>query len=199
MAHNYIELAYENLVWNPEQELKKILEFIGGNYSREMLAFHTTADRYIRNEPWKARELRPVNRKSIGRGTRELSETKTFIIEKLAGRLLQSSGYERSKTNLNIELIAPFVFLGEVLKYFRHRYERNKSQGQGDDAIIYSDRSRFYHILLKSILMKGGCKLTVFLNLALGLSSAHYIIFSGSPPTFFVRIRGYLNIDSSPI
>lgn len=152
VAHNYLQLTYEDLVYNPEQELKKICEFIGETYNREMLHFHNTGDRYFVNEPWKAGVLRSVNRNSIGKGKRELAETKIFIIEKLLGSLLLSSGYRKSESTLKTKLLSPFVFLGEVTKYLRHRYVRTKSLGQGDDDIIRSDRSRFYHILLKSIL-----------------------------------------------
>jgi hypothetical protein len=152
VAHNYLQLAYEDLVCNPEQELKRICEFIGETYNREMLHFHKKGDRYIKNEPWKAGVLIPVNRKSIGKGKRELAATKIFITEKLTGGLLLSSGYGKAKANLKTKLLSPFVFLGEVTKYLRHRYVRTKSLGQGDDATIRSDRSRFYRILLKSVL-----------------------------------------------
>jgi hypothetical protein len=152
VTNNYLELAYEDLVGNPKQELKRICEFIGESYNREMLHFHKTSDRYIKNEPWKVGVLRPINRNSIGNGTRELTATKIFITEKLTGALLSSSGYRRTQSQLKTKLLSPIVFFGEIAKYISHRYIRTKSHGQADDGIIRSNRSKFYSILFKSIL-----------------------------------------------
>jgi hypothetical protein len=161
-AEKYIELHYENLVCNPEQELRRICGFIGENYSSKMMEFHLTAQRYIRKEPWKEGALSPVNLNSIGRGIRDLPATKIFIIEKIVGQLLKKIGYEGSKAKLPIILLAPFVFLGEILIYLKHRFQRNKSTAQSKDIFIFSDREKFYRVFLNSILSKRSHKHNFF-------------------------------------
>lgn len=88
-------LRYEDLVTEPERELRRICDFIGERYEPAMLdARATAAGVAAEHEWWKASVAGPLETSSIGRWQREMSaDARRFAALHLAG-YLRRHGYE---------------------------------------------------------------------------------------------------------
>lgn len=93
-------LYYEYLVENPELQLKKLCDFLGEEYSPEMLDFwRVNRERELepaRHMRWKMKTTMPVTAKSVGRWKKELTAIEIADFELVAGHVLVRLGYELS-------------------------------------------------------------------------------------------------------
>jgi hypothetical protein len=92
----YLELRYEDLVDNPERELKKICGYLDITYSDQMLLYYNHVEKSV---PEAKRHLWPLiteppRKDNIGRWRRELSKGLRVCFERRAGSVLQELGYE---------------------------------------------------------------------------------------------------------
>lgn len=95
-AGRYHELRYEDLVREPESELRKACVFLGLEFRDEMLRYHEHIDRSV---PESKRHIwplidRPVQPSAAGRWRREMSPSLRVCFEKRAGEALAEFGYE---------------------------------------------------------------------------------------------------------
>lgn len=99
---NYLPVRYEELVTEPEAQLRRICAFAGEEYSPEMLVpnWDPAADLF-----WFRRAEEPVTTERLGRWREELTPNQVALVEWVIGRHMQSFGYEASggrPTNLSI-------------------------------------------------------------------------------------------------
>jgi hypothetical protein len=91
------ELRYEDLVANPEAELRRLCAFLDEPYAPEMLAYDRE-NRARELEPrefdaWKVRNREAVDASAVGRWREQLSREETAWVERAAGSLLTVYGY----------------------------------------------------------------------------------------------------------
>ena len=127
-------LRYEDLVLEPERELRRLCDFLNITFAPEMLSSHQRADAVFQNEPWKEGALKPVNRQSVSAWHERLRPQQVALIEKVAANYATYGGYERhgsaSSVSLAIEAFRDFC------RYVPYKIrERFKARGefQGDE------------------------------------------------------------------
>jgi Sulfotransferase family len=89
----YFELTYEALVADPEQQLRRVCEFLGLGFEPAMLAYHERVDATsLADHP---RLAQPPQR-DVRSWRREMSRDDVEVFEAVAGELLTELGYDRA-------------------------------------------------------------------------------------------------------
>jgi hypothetical protein len=92
-SSRYLELRYEDLVVEPEVELRRVCDFLQLGFEPGMLAYHEEVEE-------SAREDHPLLAKppiaSVRRWKEELDPETTELFEAIAGRALAGLGYDRA-------------------------------------------------------------------------------------------------------
>ena len=101
-------LRYEDLVTEPERELRRICEFVGEAYEPGMLdARESAASVAAEHEWWKASVSGPLQTASVGRWKREMSaDAQRFAALHLAG-VLREHGYEGAQDAVREVAVVP--------------------------------------------------------------------------------------------
>ncbi len=86
-------IKYEDLVVDPERTLGEVCDFLGVEYSREMLGYHKRNDEPEAFKAWKGRTFEPLSPTSVGRYRHDLTERQTKEFESNCGRHLELLGY----------------------------------------------------------------------------------------------------------
>lgn len=92
----YFELRYEDLVEDPEAELREVCAFLGLRYRPAMLEYHRRVGESVPEEKrhiWPKLD-RPPTGENVGRWKRAMSASLRIAFEKRAGRTLRELGYE---------------------------------------------------------------------------------------------------------
>ncbi len=87
----YLELCYEELVAEPEQQLRRICEFASLPWEPQMLAYHGTID--VSNLPEHQRLAQPPT-PGVRNWRDEMPPAEALAFEQVAGDVLRESGYE---------------------------------------------------------------------------------------------------------
>lgn len=97
-GEKYIEVFYEKLLENPEQELKRVCNKLGVSYSEEMMNYHQKSDKIVFGDEksWKENVFKPVMKDNTQKWKKELSPTQVAKIEGGIEVLMQQLGYELS-------------------------------------------------------------------------------------------------------
>jgi len=148
---SYMEIKYEALVSNVEQQLRSICEFIGEEYSDDMLEFYKHSKAHIKNEPWKDGVYKPMNSSATDRWRNELSQAQIYVIEKIAGPLMQKLGYEESKSSLRTKLELPLISLSESVRYLEYKYKDIRMRRGPKRETIYGEKNRLYQMFFRSL------------------------------------------------
>jgi hypothetical protein len=91
----FLQIRYEDLLSDPERELRRICAFLGEEFTSSMLTFYEDP-RCFHAESQNARNLRrPVMSHNTGKWRTGMSAREIRIFESLAGELLERYGYER--------------------------------------------------------------------------------------------------------
>jgi hypothetical protein len=87
----YLPVRYERLVTQPEQELTRICEFLGEDYSLTMLVpnWDPTADR-----PWFRRAEETVTTERLGKWREELTTDEVALVEWVVGEHMHTFEYD---------------------------------------------------------------------------------------------------------
>ena len=92
----YRLVRYEDLVRDPEGELRKVCDFLNIDFSADMLAFHETVDTNLTpfERTMKAHEnlRRPPRPDDVERWRREMSRTEVATVEAIAGKTMAMVG-----------------------------------------------------------------------------------------------------------
>ena len=93
----YLEIHYENLVRSPEQELKKIFDFLGEEFLSfdERIPETTSKAHYLQYDTIHTSLKKSISGEKIGIFKSKLSQRQVEIFESIAGDLLESYGYSR--------------------------------------------------------------------------------------------------------
>lgn len=97
----FYTLKYEDLVSQPQQEMKKLSKFLEIPYHEEVFDFYKQRDASFKNHPDK--ELKtyhqslsnPINKEKIGVWKKNLSDKEVEMLETVIGEYSELSGYER--------------------------------------------------------------------------------------------------------
>jgi hypothetical protein len=96
LGSRYHEVRYEDLVMEPEAELRRICAFIGLEWDPAMLAYHQQVSKSVPDEKrhiWPLLD-KPPQRDNLDRWKREMSSGMRVAFEKRAGPMLREMGYE---------------------------------------------------------------------------------------------------------
>ncbi len=119
----YLELKYEDLVSDPEGELRLVCRFLGEEYDPAMLEYTEIAalavPRYKLD--WHERTQQKIDRTAIGKWRDKLSPADAALIERYAGEELTERGYQLSQDLPAVPPGAQLVFIGASLKYHTRR------------------------------------------------------------------------------
>ena len=88
----YLQLRYEDLVTQPEQELRNVARFLNLPYSGDMVNYHAGKTRHEPGLSAKSAWLPPVQ--GLRDWRQEMSEEDVGVFEIIAGDLLRENGYE---------------------------------------------------------------------------------------------------------
>lgn len=91
-----LRVRYEDLVDDPDHQLRRICRVADLTYDPAMVAFHEAAAGYAPDQSWMAGVHRPVNRSSLQRWRTDLAPPQVRAIEAVAGPDMDRLGYERS-------------------------------------------------------------------------------------------------------
>ncbi len=147
-GENYHEVFYEDLIENPEKELKNICELLDVSYDAEMLNFHEKADEIIQGEEkdWKDNCFKPVLSNNKNKWHKEFTENRICLIEKICRVPFQElgyieSGYLKERTILyrifHMFLSASFYFLDAAYLLY-HRFRKIKNDKYKEFRCSYS-------------------------------------------------------------
>lgn len=90
----YVSVRYEDLVHQPEEELRRLSAFLGIEFDPSMLAFHAREfSGFLAGESHKLGTLKPVYKDSTGKWREELSPSQVQLIESVLSSRMQRLGY----------------------------------------------------------------------------------------------------------
>ena len=94
---NYMEVRYEDLVLDPERELRRICAHIGECYDASILDYHRTAEREMPHDSlrWHRSSVLAPNKEKVSQWRNHLSVSDRIIFEEHAGDALDEFGYPR--------------------------------------------------------------------------------------------------------
>jgi len=124
----FYTIRYENLIENPETEIKNINHFLGIEYQASVLNFHLTIEERIKSMNTKDAEmfkkfhsnlLKPINVSKSGVWKTEMSEKDIKLADLIAGKWASRFNYQRKYHTFNPLLYIPAFFSG---LYIRSNY-----------------------------------------------------------------------------
>lgn len=124
----YIEVVYEQLVENPEKELKRICEQLGLEYSDEMMNFHQQSEGLVAKDEmnWKGNIFKPVMKDNTRKWEKELTENQIAQVEYGLKSILEKYGYE--VTNYGNSIIGFFASIPVKFASLAFAYKTRKEK-----------------------------------------------------------------------
>lgn len=120
---SFLKVRYEDLVAEPELELRRICRFVGEEFHPDMLAPERTARRFIPAESFHDEVRHPIASDRVGRWRTEMSARDLRIYEAIAGPALVRAGYplaaERAPSAAERARVAALT--GKYIAYRRAR------------------------------------------------------------------------------
>ena len=92
----FLEVKYEELLLNPEQTIQEICDFLGEEFTPEMLCFYTNGKSYPTDQINQKNLSRPLMSNNIGKWRKKMTNRQLRIFEAIAGTTLERYGYQRS-------------------------------------------------------------------------------------------------------
>jgi hypothetical protein len=141
-----IRVKYEDLLHQPQQEIHRICELIGLEYSNNILKFYESQDSRITaasGEMWHNLS-KPLMKNNFNKYKRELDPVETELFEKVAGKLLFEYGYtlenntHTTPTNFPIDQIREFDHLNLILKkeFLKSVSEKDQQKRHEQDQLL---------------------------------------------------------------
>jgi hypothetical protein len=90
----WIELRYEDLVTDPESQLRRICRFLGEAFHPDMARHHLAASKSIENGAFHESVRHPITSARVGRWRTEMSPSDLRVFEAVVGPGLTSLGYQ---------------------------------------------------------------------------------------------------------
>uniref|UniRef100_UPI0032167D1E sulfotransferase family protein n=1 Tax=uncultured Draconibacterium sp. TaxID=1573823 RepID=UPI0032167D1E len=101
-SDRYIQLSYENLIHSPEEEMKKLSQFLNIQFNPNVFDFYKSEESKntaVAGKMW-ANVTKPILKTNFNKYKKELSELEVGIFEKLAGTILEKLDYRLEKTGI---------------------------------------------------------------------------------------------------
>jgi hypothetical protein len=111
---NLYELRYEDLLDNPEKIAREICEFLGEDYSDEMLAFYKTTTSYKTDKGNDANLSKPLMQSNKEKWRETFSAKESRIFEAIAGDTLERYGYARIEPAAKVSGLEKF-YISKIL------------------------------------------------------------------------------------
>ena len=89
----YLAMHYEELVTRPEQELSRVCDFVGEEYSPAMLVPNPDRDGVL-TLPWYQRAEESLTTERMGRWREQLTPDELALVEWFVGQHMQTFGYQ---------------------------------------------------------------------------------------------------------
>ncbi|MFW6026547.1 MAG: sulfotransferase family protein [Candidatus Woesearchaeota archaeon] len=109
------EIYYEKLINEPEEEVKKLCNFLDVNYENTMLNYTDSSKELVsENEmDWKKETFKPILKKNYNKWKKYFNNKQIYIIQILCKDIFKGNEYKREKIKPNVLLIAlkPFLIL----------------------------------------------------------------------------------------
>ncbi len=123
-ADQFYELYYEDLVANPESELRKLCDYLGEQYAPEMtepakVAAFAVPERKV----WHALTHGEVTTKRVGSWRERLTPQEIGLCERVMGRALRRRGYEVTGEH-SVTVKRQLRYARRTFKKFRERASR---------------------------------------------------------------------------
>lgn len=92
----YIEVVYEQLLENPERELKRVCEQLGVEFSSDMLNYHQQSESLVAKDEmsWKGNVFKPVMKDNSRKWHKEFTKSQIAQVEYGLKGILRKYGYE---------------------------------------------------------------------------------------------------------
>ena len=121
-------MRYEDLVDEPERELRRLCGFLDEPFCEEMLEHHRRSESgFARTETHKARTFKPVTTSRVGRYRKHLSRSDIAVFQAIAGAELRAHGYELDRVPPLLGYIAAIPHMPTLvikrLRWLRKRGE----------------------------------------------------------------------------
>ena len=112
---HFLELKYEDLLVDPEANLRRVCRFLREEYSPSMLEYHRVAEASVptKSMQWHKSSVGAPDRSKLYAWKRNLSLSDRAIFEEIAGSALDLFGYEREyhRPSLRVKLRKVYFLL----------------------------------------------------------------------------------------
>lgn len=129
------ELKYEDLLDRPEEIAREICDFVGEEYSDEMLAFHKSTISYKTDKGNDKNLTKPLMKSNKEKWKQALSEDEKRIFEAVASEELERYGYQRVVEGASMSA-AEKLYISKFLHPMRRMVSMAKNfQGHRDGIV----------------------------------------------------------------
>lgn len=145
---NIYELRYEDLLDNPETITREICDFLGEEYSEDMLSFYETTSAYPTDKNNDANLTKPLMQTNKEKWRSGLTKKELRIFEAVAGEELESYGYPLSTTEAQVSTAEKYIISLIIHPILRAKSMAKNYQGIRDGLVhlfVYS-RLRIHHL-----------------------------------------------------
>jgi len=127
---NYCQIVYENLLKNPESELKLICKFLKLSFESSMLEFQNSSTQLVQKEElqWKKEALGPLLKNNTGKWKNELTQMEIHATENFCSDTMRDMNYPKSEYR-NISGIfwgSLFKLLNPIVQFLDLLYTFNR-------------------------------------------------------------------------
>lgn len=115
----FLEIKYEDLVLNTEATLRTVCEFLGVEYSHEMLHYSDTANSVVPEESiqWHKNSIKLPDASKVFAWRNRMSRSDRVIFEQIAGDALEAFGYEREALRPDLMSRAKKLYFAAFQRY----------------------------------------------------------------------------------
>lgn len=136
-------LKYEDLVSEPEPNLRTLSDFLGVGWDPAMLEFSETADSNVRDEPWKDGTRRQINRDAVSGWRDSLTSADIALVQMIAEPFLSHFGYQPESMGTATKLKLPWQLTRDMAAYAYARLATREDGAEDTQAdIIHGEETR---------------------------------------------------------
>ena len=105
-GENYLEIQYEHLLLKPQEELRKISQWLNIPFSENMLQFSKSARQLVASDEmsWKKEVLGPLLKNNMNKWEQELNPQKISQIESACNPAFQDGLYTKAYPNKTLQM-----------------------------------------------------------------------------------------------
>ena len=145
---NIYELRYEDLLDNPEKITMEICDFLGEDFSEEMLSFHKTKSAYPTDANNEKNLTKPLMQANKEKWRQEMTNKELRMFEAVAGEELKIYGYPLSVPEAHVSAVEKYSITFIIHPILRIKSMAKNFQGLRDGLIqsfVYF-RLRIHHL-----------------------------------------------------